>query len=83
MLAFLFSRTGAAAVGIVVALGLLTFSHRFAYQSGRQVEQAAFLDRINKENEDAGNSAEDWRAQYRRCVDAGRLFDFEAGSCHR
>lgn len=83
MMGFLLSRTGAAVVGIVVALGLLTFSHRFAYQAGRQVEQAAFLDRINKENEDAGNSAEDWRAQYRRCVDAGRLFDFEAGSCHQ
>lgn len=83
MLTFLFSRAGAAMVVIVAAVALLTFSHRFAYQAGRQVEQAAFLDRINKENEDAGNSAEDWRAQYRRCVDAGGLFDFEAGSCHQ
>lgn len=45
MLSFLFSRTGAAMVGIVVALGLLTFSHRFAYQAGRQVEREAMLAR--------------------------------------
>jgi len=83
MISFLTSRAGATMVGIVIALSLLTFSHRFAYQAGRQVEQAAFLDRINKENDDAGNSAEDWRGQYRRCVDTGGLFDFETGSCHR
>lgn len=45
MISFLFSRTGAAVVGIVVALGLLTFSHRFAYQAGRQVEREAMLAR--------------------------------------
>ncbi len=45
MISFLFSRTGAAVVGIVIALGLLTFSHRFAYQAGRQVEREAVLAR--------------------------------------
>lgn len=45
MLSFLFSRTGAAVIGIVAVLGLLTFSHRFAYQSGRQVEREAMLSR--------------------------------------
>ena len=45
MLAFLFSRTGAALVGIVAALALLTFSHRFAYQAGRTAERTAILNR--------------------------------------
>lgn len=45
MISFLFSRAGAALIGIVVALGLLTFSHRFAYQAGRQVEREALLTR--------------------------------------
>ena len=45
MLSFLTSRAGAAMIAIVVALGLLTFSHRFAYQAGRQVEREALLAR--------------------------------------
>lgn len=45
MLALLFSKTGAAVVAIIAVLGLLTFSHRFAYQSGRQVEREALLAR--------------------------------------
>ena len=65
----------------VAVLGLLTWSHTAAYQAGRSAEQAAFVERINQENEDAGNSAEDWRGQYRRCVDAGGVFDFETGAC--
>jgi len=76
-------RVWGALAGVVAVVGALTFSHRFAYQAGRSVEQASFLERINKENEDAGSSAEDWRTQYRRCVDAGRLFNFEAGTCDK
>lgn len=45
MLGFLTSRTGAAMIAIVIALGLLTFSHRFAYQAGRQVERTELLTR--------------------------------------
>lgn len=82
MLSFFSSSAGMAMAGIVIALGLLTVPHRFACQAGRRVGQAAFLERINKENENAGNSAEDRRGQYRRCVEAGGLFDFEAGACH-
>lgn len=69
-----------AAITIVTAL---TASHIWAYRSGRAVEQATIAQRIAKENEDAGNRAEDWRARLRRCVDAGGLFDFETGSCDR
>lgn len=45
MLSFLTSRAGAAMVAIIAAMLLLTFSHRFAYQSGRQVEREALLTR--------------------------------------
>lgn len=43
MLAFLFSRAGAAVIGIVAALGLLTWSHTHAYQAGRTAEREAVL----------------------------------------
>lgn len=74
-------RLWGALAGVVAVMGALTLSHRFAYQAGRSVEQAAFLDRINQENEDAGSSAEDWRARYRRCAERGGLYDFETGAC--
>lgn len=67
----------------VAVLGLLAFSHVKAYQAGRTAEQAAVAAQINQENEHAGNTAEDWRARLRRCVDAGRVFSFESGSCDR
>ena len=69
-------------IGAVVSvLALLTYSHVKAYRAGRAVEQAAILDRINEENDNAGNTAEDWRAEYRRCADAGGLYDFETNTC--
>lgn len=45
MLAFLFSRTGVAVVGIVAALGLLTWSHTHAYRAGKAAERAEILNR--------------------------------------
>lgn len=48
MLAFLFSRTGAAVVGIVAALGLLTWSHLAVYRAGRDAER---LDRLHADIE--------------------------------
>ena len=45
MLSFLLSRQGAALIGIVAVLGLLTFSHRSAYQAGRTAERTAILNR--------------------------------------
>ncbi|WP_127524668.1 hypothetical protein [Mesorhizobium sp. Z1-4] len=68
--------------GIVLALLVgLAWSHSKAYRAGRAVEQAAILERINEENDNAGNNAEDWRAVYRRCADAGGLYDFETNTC--
>lgn len=65
----------------VAALGLLTYSHVKAYKAGRAAEQAAFAERINEENENAGNNAEEWRAELRRCTLSGGVFNFETGSC--
>lgn len=45
MLAFLTSRTGAAVVGIVAALGLLTWSHLAAYRAGEDAARAEVLAR--------------------------------------
>lgn len=67
----------------VAALALLTFSHTKAYQAGRATEQAAVASRINKENDNAGNHAEDWRAALRRCNGTGGLFDYETGTCDK
>lgn len=48
MLSFLFSRTGAALVGIVAALALLTWSHTHAYRAGKAAER---LDRLKSDIE--------------------------------
>jgi len=47
----------------------------------RTAEQAAFIQQINRENSNAGNTAEDWRAEFRRCTGAGGVYDFETGAC--
>ncbi len=63
------------------ALVLLAWSHTAAYRAGRTYEQAAFAAKITKENDNAGNAAEKWRTDLRRCSDAGGVFDFETGAC--
>ncbi|RLP27899.1 hypothetical protein [Mesorhizobium sp. YM1C-6-2] len=65
------------------ALVLLAWSHTAAYRAGRTYEQAAFAAKITKENDNAGNAAEKWRTDLRRCSDAGGVFDFETGACER
>jgi len=53
-------------IGAVVAvIAALVWSHRTAYHAGRAVEQAAFSEQIRKENADASEAAEEWRALYR------------------
>nr|WP_244425206.1 hypothetical protein [Pseudaminobacter salicylatoxidans] len=64
-------------------LGLLTWSHVEAYRAGQIAAQTDILTRINQENEHAGNEAERWRSEYRRCNDAGGVYDFAAGACDR
>lgn len=68
--------------GAVVAVTFLSFSHWQAYCAGRAVEQSAFSQKISQENTHAGNAAENWRADLRRCNDAGG-FDFATGACER
>ncbi|EKF41476.1 hypothetical protein [Nitratireductor indicus] len=70
-------------IGAVLAIaGGLMWSHSWAYRTGRSVEQKAFVQKINQENKEAGNAAEDWRARYRRCAERGGLYDFETGACN-
>ncbi|PSM18206.1 hypothetical protein [Nitratireductor sp. StC3] len=66
--------------GLAVLAGL-AWSHSAAYRAGRSAEQARIVERINQENDDAAENAEDWRGKLRRCIDAGGVFDFETGSC--
>lgn len=76
-------RLWASLAAVVAVLCLCVWALHFAYQAGRQAEQAAFLNRINLENEHAGDIAEKWRGDLRRCLDAGGLFDFETGTCDK
>lgn len=48
MLSFLLSRQGAALIGIVAALALLTWSHTHAYRAGKAAER---LDRLKSDIE--------------------------------
>lgn len=78
----MFSTKSLLVIGAVATIvAALSWSHTKAYQAGRAFEQASFLERINKENRDAGGKAEDWRGAYRRCLDNGGLFSFETGAC--
>jgi len=71
-------------IGAALAvIGVLVWSHLSAYRAGRAVEQAAFSEQMRKENADAGEAAEEWRARYRLCVAGGWLYDFETGACER
>lgn len=65
--------------------GLVAFylGHAIGKSTGRAIEQAAFAKKINEENDNAGNAAEKWRADLRRCNAAGGVFDYETGSCDR
>lgn len=65
--------------GIVVAAGWLLYGK--GVSDGRRTEQAAIANKINQDNEEAGDAAEERRARYRRCVDAGGVFNFETGAC--
>jgi len=69
--------------GAVIVIALLSFSHWQIYRAGRAVEQASFTQRIEKENADAGDTAEKWSAALRRCTDVGGVYDWEVGTCDR
>ncbi len=79
----LFSKLGQALGAVLLVLAVATGLYLYGYHKGSVEQQAAFAERINLENEEAGNAAEDWRARYRRCAERGGLFDYETGTCHR
>ncbi|MBY8918837.1 hypothetical protein KUG85_04650 [Nitratireductor sp. L1-7-SE] len=77
----LFSKLGQALGAVLLVLALAGGIYRYGHHRGRVDEQAAFAAKINQENEEAGNAAEDWRVRYRRCAERGRMFDFATGTC--
>ncbi|WP_349366792.1 MAG: hypothetical protein ABL311_04715 [Nitratireductor rhodophyticola] len=77
----LFSKLGQALAVVVGASVIVALIYSYGHHRGRVDEQAAFAGRINQENEEAGNAAEDWRARYRRCAERGGLFNYETGAC--
>lgn len=83
MWAFLTSKLGVSIICGLAVTAFLGWTHYEMYETGRAYERSAMLNSIVKGNEDAGNAAENWRTKYRRCLDAGGVFDFEAGSCQR
>lgn len=65
----------------IALLAVLAWSHTAAYRSGQRVGQASVIEKLNQENDNAGQDAEKWRGDLRRCNDAGGVFDFEFGTC--
>ncbi|WP_041544344.1 MULTISPECIES: hypothetical protein [Chelativorans] len=71
-------------IGIVLAvMSGLAWSHSAEFRAGRAAEQGAISHQIRKENADAAEASEEWRARYRLCVAGGGLHDFETGACDR
>ncbi|EKF44084.1 hypothetical protein NA8A_00040 [Nitratireductor indicus C115] len=81
MLGFILSPIGKAVGSVLTVAALVVGVYAYGYQRGRTVEQVAFARKINHENKEAGNAAEDWRARYRRCAERDGLYDFETGAC--
>lgn len=82
-MSFLLSPYGRVLAGLVGIALLIVAAWFDGHSYGQKAAQADILKQINQENEHAGNEAERWRSDYRRCVDAGGLYDFEAGSCDK
>ncbi len=66
---------------LIAAVVLSGGSYIKGRMDGRAIEQAAVINQIKQENTNAGNNAEEWRADFRRCADAGGLYNFETGAC--
>lgn len=60
---------------------LLATTHYQAYQFGRKYERYEISETIRNENAQAGQNAENGRTTYRRCVELGRVYNFERGRC--
>lgn len=71
---FIMGAAAAAVIAIAAAYGL-------GHSAGSDAAQTDFVKRIEKENHDAGQNAEKWRDDFRKCVAAGRVYDFETGAC--
>lgn len=65
---------GAAVIALVYGKGRV---------DGRQIAQQAVIERIERDNQEAGHAAERWRSDLRRCHDAGGVYDFTSSACQR
>ncbi len=67
--------------GVVAITGAVGGAYFKGRADGRALEQAAIVQQINRENREAGDAAEKWRHDLRRCNDAGGVFSFDTGAC--
>jgi len=77
-----FSKQGLTVIAVVAAISLLGWLLWRAYSAGTEHGAGTIVKQINRDNENAANSAEKGRDSYRRCVGAGRVYDYEHGTCH-
>jgi hypothetical protein len=66
----------AAGVALIFAVWgtVIYLEHRGAEQERKRIE---------KENTNAGNTADKWRDEYRACTDINGVYHFDAGKCER
>lgn len=83
MLQMLLSPAGKAVGGLLAAAALYAGAYAHGRVDGRALANRDILERLDRENDHAGDTAENWRDAYRRCVDAGGVYDFAAGACER
>lgn len=74
--------------GVYVVCGLIVLVFAWwalgeIFDSGKASGRGDVLSEITKENSNAGERSEEWRAALRRCNRNGGLFDFERGTCNR
>lgn len=69
----------AGVVAVTASVGGAYFKGR---SDGRALEQNAMVERINRDNREAGDAAENWRDALRLCNIHGGVFDFATGACN-
>ncbi|WP_162230651.1 hypothetical protein [Nitratireductor soli] len=67
---------------VILYVAAAALVYRMVYSDGRSDGRAEMANKINQDNEEAGDAAEKRRADLRRCVGAGGVFNFETGACN-
>ncbi|MGB3815636.1 MAG: hypothetical protein WA950_20645 [Shinella sp.] len=63
-------------LGVVIAAALI-----WLYADIRADGARSVTSRLERQNNEAGNAADNARSAYDRCLDAGGLWNFRAGRC--